>query len=148
MAKKIEPVKAPEAVEARGMPVQPSGSLLGMAATVAVVAVVTVARLVAKLWDGLTRDGTIQAFMRQGADELGAALKAFPDAIQVQEPGSVWNPTQGEIASRRSPGRHTGSYISFSNHPHPWPSEVARENRNRPDTGKGRDHGHDHGHSM
>ena len=150
MARKIEPVKAPEAAADRGMPVsgQSGSSLVGLAATVAVVALVTVARLVAKVWHGLTKDGTLAAFMRQGADELGAALKAFPDAIQTQETGTVWNPTQGEIASRRSPGNHSGNYISFSNHPHPWPSEVARENRHRPDTGKGRDHGHDAGHSM
>jgi len=141
MAKKIEP-KAPEAVEARGMPVQPSGSLLGLAATVAVVAVVTVARLVAKLWDGLTRDGTLAAAGRQGLDELGAALKAFPDAIQTHESGSIWNPTQGEIAASRSRGKHSGNYVSFSNHPHPWPSEVARENRQRADSGKAREHGH------
>ena len=151
MARKIEPVKAPETfANDRGMPVagQSGGSVVGIAATIAVVAVVTVARLVAKLWDGLTRDGTLAAFMRQGADEMGAALKAFPDAIQTQETGTIWNPTQGEIASSRSRGKHSGSYVSFSNHPHPWPSEVARENRNRPDTGKGREHGHGAGQSM
>jgi hypothetical protein len=144
MAKKIEPVKAPETGADRGMPVsgQSSGSVVGVAATVAVVAVVTVARLVSKLWNGLTKDGTLAAFMRQGADELGAALKAFPDAIQTQESGTVFNPTQGEIASSRSRGKYSGSYVSFSSNPHPWPSEVAREQKHRPDTGKGHDRGH------
>jgi hypothetical protein len=150
MAKKIEPVKAPETGADRGMPVsgQSGGSVVGIAATVAVVAVVTVARLVAKLWDGLTRDGTLAAFMRQGADEVGAALKAFPDAIQTQESGTVWNPTQGEIAASRSRGKHSGNYISFSNNTQPWPSQIARENNQRPGSDKGRDHGHDAGQSM
>jgi hypothetical protein len=149
MAKKIDPNNAtPPVAENRGVPVsgQSGGSAVGIAATVAVVTVVTVARLVAKVWSGLTKDGTLAAFMRQGADELGAALKAFPDAIQTQETGTVWNPTQGEIASSRARGKHSGNYISFSNHPHPWPSEVAREQKNRPDTGKGREH--DAGQSM
>ena len=89
MAKRVEPAKAPEPVADRGVPVQPGGSVLGMVVTVAVVAAVTVARLVASLWHGLTKDGTLAAFMRQGADEVGAALKAFPDAIQTQETGTV-----------------------------------------------------------
>ena len=48
-------------------------------------------------------DGTIAAAGRQGADEFGMALKAFPDSIQVQEPGTIFNPTQGEIAEARRP---------------------------------------------
>lgn len=42
--------------------------------------------------------GALQAAGRQGAKELGEALKAFPDSISVSEPGTVFNPTQGEIA--------------------------------------------------
>ena len=48
--------------------------------------------------DAIFRDGTIEAAGRQGIDELGAALKAFPDSIQIQEVGTIWHPTQGEIA--------------------------------------------------
>jgi hypothetical protein len=36
--------------------------------------------------------GELDAAFRQGARELGSALKAFPDAIQVDEPGQVFNP--------------------------------------------------------
>lgn len=49
-----------------------------------------------------TRDGTLAAAWRQGADEIGMALKAFPESIQVEEPGTILNPTQGEIASARN----------------------------------------------
>ena len=36
--------------------------------------------------------GEVQAAVRQGFNEIGAALKAFPDAIQVEEPGAAFNP--------------------------------------------------------
>ena len=48
-----------------------------------------------------SRDGTIDAFLRQGANELGAALKAFPDSLQVDEPGAVFNPLYSDIAADR-----------------------------------------------
>jgi hypothetical protein len=67
-------------------------------------------------------------------------LKAFPDSIQVDEIGTLWSPTQGEIASARD--------ISDSGPPHPWPSEIANENRNQPDTGNGYENGKDTGYSM
>ena len=110
---------------------------------------VAVATIVAKIWHDITSDGTLAAAARQGADELGAALKAFPDSIQVQETGQLWSPTQGEIAADRSQGRHGGSYSSYSSSsmpPHPWPSEVANQNRGQPE----HDHEHDQdlGHSL
>ena len=49
----------------------------------------------------ITRDGTLAAFGRQGADELWAALRASPDTIHAEEPGTILNPTQGEIAASR-----------------------------------------------
>src|SRR5688572_20920212 len=61
----------------------------------------------------LLRDGTLAAAFRQGIDELGEALKPFPQSIQVQESGSIWNPTQGEIAAARTPDEQ------------PSPSEIA-----------------------
>ena len=97
------------------------------------------AAAVGKLWHALTDDGVLAAAGRQGIDELGAALKAFPDAIQTQETGTLWNPTQGEIAADRQHGRH------------PWPSEVANQNRLQPgkDHGPGgHENGHDAGYSM
>ena len=36
--------------------------------------------------------GEVQAAVRQGFNEIGAALKAFPDSIQIEEPGAVFNP--------------------------------------------------------
>ena len=38
------------------------------------------------------------AALRQGGKELGTALKAFPDSISIDEPGTILSPTQGEIA--------------------------------------------------
>ena len=109
--------------------------------------------VVAKLWHALTSDGVLAAAGRQGIDELGAALKAFPESIQVSETGTIWNPTPGEVAADRQQGRHTGSYASYSDGsgpPHPWPSEIANHNRHLPgkDHGNGHEHGHDAGHSM
>lgn len=55
-------------------------------------------RGVAAVFHAATRDGTLAAAFRQGAGEIGEALKAFPDSIHVHEPGTVLSPTQGEIA--------------------------------------------------
>ena len=41
--------------------------------------------------------GEIQAAVRQGFNEIGAALKAFPDSIQVEEPGAAFNPLYRDI---------------------------------------------------
>ncbi len=69
--------------------------------------------LVAKVWNAITRDGTLAAAGRQGADEFAQALKAFPDSIGVDEVGTILNPTQGEIAADRRVM--------------PSPSEIARD---------------------
>src|SRR5262245_46092767 len=87
-----------------------------------------------KMWDAVMADGYIAAAVRQGFGELGEALKAFPDSIQVQEPGTIFNPTQGEIAADRAKDNGTR---------HPWPSEIAAENRNQPS--KGNDAGYENG---
>lgn len=58
-------------------------------------------RGVAMAFHAVTRDGTLAAAFRQGAGEIGQALKAFPDSIHVQQPGTLLNPTQGEIADAR-----------------------------------------------
>ena len=104
-------------------------------------------------WNAVTKDGTLAAAGRQGADELGMALKAFPDSIQSTVPGTLWNPTQGEIAASRSnanagPSENAGLLPSPSeiargnssadlygpeqakNQPLPSPSEIARDNGN------------------
>ena len=79
----------------------------------AAAAMTVINRGVAAVFHAATRDGTLAAAFRQGAGEIGHALKAFPDSIQVHEPGTVLNPTQGEIAAARD--SHA-----------PSPSEIAR----------------------
>lgn len=89
--------------------------------------------------------GEIQAAVRQGFNELGTALKAFPDAIQVDEPGAAFNPlfrdipsesktndrggpdlpTPSEIASGKFSGSVYGDTPVASNQPLPSPSEIA-----------------------
>jgi hypothetical protein len=44
------------------------------------------------------------AALRQGGKEIGAALKAFPDSIVIDEPGTILHPTQGEIAEANRSG--------------------------------------------
>lgn len=63
-----------------------------------------------------TQDGHLAAAARQGIDELGAALKAFPDTIQTQEPGTIFNPTQGEVAAGRKAEGHRPSGIVRGRH--------------------------------
>lgn len=91
-----------------------------------------------KIWDAVTGDGYLAAMGRQGIDELGTALKAFPDSISVDEPGTLWNPTQGEIASDRADG------VGRS----PWPSEIASQTQNQSSNDNGNDRGYDGGYSM
>jgi hypothetical protein len=108
------------------------------------------AAAVGKLWAAITADGVLAAAGRQGMDELGAALKAFPDTLQQDEVGTLWNPTQGEVAADRKHSRNAGNQMASGGARQPWPSEIAEQNRNRPgkDTGHGHDNGHDAGHSM
>lgn len=87
--------------------------------------------LASRMWDSLTADGTLKAAFRQGADEIGIALKAFPDSIHAEEPGTLLNPTQGEIADDRKAGRL------------PTPSEIARDR-----TPYTPEHGHEHDRGM
>jgi hypothetical protein len=92
------------------------------------------------LWHALTDDGYLAAAARQGIDELGVALKPFPDSIQVDETGTLWNPTQGEIAAARD--------SSDVGPPHPWPSEIAAQNQAGNVHGNGYENGNDAGYSM
>lgn len=83
----------------------------------AVFAFGTVSMLVQKAM----QDGTLAAAGRQGIGELGAALKAFPDAIQAHETGSIWHPTQGEVAADRKesvfwPGHRSPTGIVSGGH--------------------------------
>jgi hypothetical protein len=113
-----------------------------------------------------TQDGHLAAAGRQGIDELGAALKAFPDAIQTQEPGTIFNPTQGEVAADRKAGgygQHSPSGIVGGKHgvygpehERPQhgqsagrtPSELAADRGGVQGPEHGQDHGHDHSRGM
>jgi hypothetical protein len=55
--------------------------------------------VIATAYRAASRDGTIDAFLRQGANELGAALKAFPESLQVDEAGAVFSPLYSDIAA-------------------------------------------------
>jgi hypothetical protein len=94
-----------------------------------------------KVWNAITRDGHLAAAGRQGIDELGAALKPFPDSIQVHEVGTLWSPTQGEIAAGRQQGRQNGS-PSWSSLTPPAGWSAADQHQ------AGNENGHDTGHSM
>ena len=104
-----------------------------------------------------TQDGHLAAAVRQGIDELGAALKPFPDSIQAQESGTIFNPTQGEVAAGRkaeSFGHHPSGIVGGRHgvfgpeHERPavrTPSEIAadRSGVHGPELGHGQEHGHD-----
>jgi hypothetical protein len=48
--------------------------------------------------------GALQAAWRQGIKETATALKPFPESISVDEPGTMYTPTQGEIAEQNRGG--------------------------------------------
>lgn len=100
---------------------------------------------IGKVWDAITADGHLAAAARQGADELGAALKPFPDSIQVQEIGTLWSPTQGEIAAGRQQGRQDGDSRTWSSLTPPKDWSPADDQHQ---AGNEHDNGHDAGRSM
>lgn len=77
------------------------------------------AGVVKATYEALNRDGTLAAAFRQGAQELYTALKPFPESIQVNEPGTILNPTQGEIAASREPEKQSPSEIAHDDSPSP-----------------------------
>jgi hypothetical protein len=94
----------------------------------------------ALLWEKATQDGHLAAFGRQGLDELGVALKAFPESIQAHEPGAIFEPTQGEVAAARRPEGLYGQ-------PFRSPSEIAADRGgNEPEHDHGRERGQETGH--
>lgn len=97
--------------------------IAGTAAKIGIIAGVTAARGVAKVYHHATKDGHLAAAGRQGIDELGQALKAFPDAVQAQEAGTIFNPTQGEVAAARRESMYGHGRTAAT------PSEIARMNR-------------------
>jgi len=86
--------------------------------------------LVARIWHAITKDGTLAAAGRLGAEEFAQALRAFPETIHAEEPGTFLNPTQGEIAADRKTKLPSPSDIAASRQPY------------RPEPGQDHDHGH------
>lgn len=72
-------------------------------------------RSVAAVFHAVNRDGTLAAAFRQGAGEIGQALKAFPDSIQVHEPGTILSPTASDIVDARDAHAASPSPIAQGN---------------------------------
>ena len=130
--------------------------------------------VVAAVYSAAMKGGEIQAFVRQGFNELGAATKAFPDSLQIDEPGAVFNPLYSDIAADKRSGIHgpdeavtaslaTPSQIAAggmspspvhgeslaAGRDLPSPGDIARgDTPNRPEPDQGRDNGQEHGRSM
>lgn len=90
--------------------------------------------------------GELQAAFTQGANELGAALKAFPDSIQIDEPGTVFNPLYRD-RDGDTPAHPYGNEpaSAASMHGLPTPEQIANA---RADSEPSQDQGHDHGQDM
>jgi hypothetical protein len=80
--------------------------------------------VVTAVYHAVFRDGTVDAFLRQGANELGAVFgKALPDSVQIDEPGAVFNPIYSDIAAEKS------SHARSESASLPSPAEIAQESR-------------------
>ena len=119
-------------------------SVLGMA----VKAIFTVAAapvlLAMKVTNAAMADGHLAAVGRQGLNELGDALKAFPESIQKSEYGTIFTPTQGEIAN----GRGSNGVHGHSTRPPadlPTPGQLVRQHRANLGQEQGREREHDNG---
>jgi hypothetical protein len=135
-----QPAKAPPPQEAKPTPVQECQPGVIGRVTAALSAVAALAVL---FWQKLTRDGTLAAAGRQGVDEIGMALKAFPDEIQAHEHKTLFSPTQGEIAA----DRRGSIYGNGSVHVLRSPQEIAadRGGMHGPVRGNGVDQGRPNG---
>jgi hypothetical protein len=120
----------------------PGGGIIGVILTPVTMIAAGIASMVSALWN----DRELAAFGRQGIDELGAALKPFPDSIQVQETGTIWNPTQAEVTNSGNLGGHRRSSYSSLTPPRGWSAE--EENGQRRDNGQEKSNGQDQGMSM
>jgi hypothetical protein len=118
---------------------------------------------IASMYNAVMRGGEIQGAFRQGIAELGAALKAFPDSIQIDEPGALFSPLHSDIAAaNRSYGvgpandrmptpsqiadGHSSATVHGESKSLPTPSQIADERpQPGPEQQNGQEHGHDHG---
>jgi hypothetical protein len=131
------------------------------------------AAAVSATYNAVMKGGELQAAFRQGFNEIGEALKAFPDALHVDEPGQVFNPLYSDIAADKraraqepeptasrlptpgelARGRSSGSVYSDTQNvgkpPLPSPGEIAREQPPKgPDQDQGQDQSKGHSRGM
>ena len=84
--------------------------------------------IIGAILDNAYLGGELQAAFRQGANELGAALKAFPDAIQIDEPGAAFNPLYRDLAGD-APAHAAESGMEAAVTPLPSPIEIAQQSQ-------------------
>lgn len=96
------------------------GGVFAFAGRMAAAVIGTMSLTIAALWHHMTKDGHLAAAGRQGADEAGIALKAFPDAVQSPESNSIFHSQQPE----QGRGQPAGSFTDMG-HRYPSPSEIA-----------------------
>jgi hypothetical protein len=87
--------------------------------------------MVGAVYDWAQQGGPVQGALRQGVDEIGMALKAFPDSIQAYEMGTVFSPTPYDVSVSRNENVPSGAEIAADNTPH------------SPEQDMGRDQGHE-----
>jgi hypothetical protein len=64
--------------------------------------VAAIGSMIGGMYNAVMRGGELQAAFRMGIDEIGQALKAFPDAVQARaEPGGMFEPLHSDIAAAR-----------------------------------------------
>jgi hypothetical protein len=130
--------------------------------------------VVSAAYNAAMKGGELQAAFRQGFNEIGAALKPFPDSLQVDDPGQVFNPlysdiaadkrahgegpepmataklpTPGELAGGKTSGSVYGDTPVADKQPLPSAGEVAQEQQtHRPQQDQGQERGKEHGRGM
>lgn len=88
-----------------------------------------------KAVEAVMKDGTLAAAFRQGAQEIyDGLLKPFPDVTSVREVGTVFSPTQGEVASARKEDQPSPSQIAEN--PKSFAPDHGLGNQNQKDFGK------------
>jgi hypothetical protein len=124
--------------------------------------------LMDSVYNAVTRDKTVFAFLRQGVNELAAAFGTMSGEHTVTEPGAVFHPLHSDIAASRenglgaeqaspaasllSPSQIAQETVSTGSvhgeqravdKPLPSPSEIAREDLpySPPEQGQGQEHG-------
>lgn len=89
-------VETPKSDNARGDSQRGASSPPGFAIVAAI------GSLIGGLYNAVMRGGEIQAAFRMGIDEIGQALKAFPDSVQARaEPGGLFEPLHSDISAAR-----------------------------------------------